>query len=1224
MKTDFKAIKLKLASPEEILSWSYGEVVKPETINYRTQRPEKDGLFDERIFGPSKDWECYCGKYKRIRYKGIICDRCGVEITRSAVRRERMGHIKLAVPVAHIWFLKSVPSRISILLDIPQTQIESVIYFNGYIIIKVNDELRKKLIFDVEEEYKRKIKLNIKTEKKLSVKTRLNQLKNETLSELNSLSVGKVLNEVDYRNLSLKYGSLFEAESGSEAVIKVINQLDLKKELKESENAVNKATGQLKSRLLARTTLLKSLLVNKINPAWMFLTVLPVLPPDLRPMVPLEGGRFASADLNDLYRRVINRNNRLKKLLELKAPEVITRNEKRMLQEAVDALIDNSPRKQSGNTITASKRPLKSLTDMFKGKHGRFRGNLLGKRVDYSGRTVIVVGPELNIGECGIPKVMALELFKPFILREIIKKELAYNVKAANHLIEDGVDSVWEILEDIIKDKLVLLNRAPTLHRLNIQAFKLLLVEGLAIRLHPLVCRAFNADFDGDQMAVHLPITEASQKEAREIMFATKNLLKPADGQPIMRPTNDIILGCYFLTHIKEGGKGEGKIFSSKNEAVLAYQNNFIDINSKIKVYSPLKEGGDNLKFIETSVGRIIFNQSLPNDFMFLNKEMNMNELEILIQNLIERYGSEKVSPMLDVIKRLGFEYATLSGITWSMADLSVPVKKGEIIDEAKKEISETENQYYNGLLTKEERYNKVIEIWTRAMNKITDLVKTSLPKNSSVLPIILSRARGNWLQLNQMTALKGLIKSPSGEIIDLPILNSYKEGLSVLEYFISIHGARKGTADTALRTSVAGYLTRRLVDVAQDIIVREEDCGDTRGVIIDRQEILQRGMKFFSKIWGRTILEDIKIKKPILDGNKNQFIIMKKGDLIDKEKATLIDESNLESLKIRSVSQCQTKFGVCQKCYGIDLSNYKLVKLGEAIGIIAAQSIGEPGTQLTMRTFHTGGIAGAGDITMGLPRVEELFEARPPKLKALISELDGKVIDIKEEWKNKIIIIEPDLSSKPKTITEQPPTSLEKSVKSRKSLKKKPGDLTEYKVSSLLKVYVEKGSIVKIGDQLTEGHIDLKELFALKGQEVVKNYIINEIQTIYNNEGVTINDKHIEIIIRQMFSKVRVKNPGDSDFGMGEIVLKDAVDEVNNKLKSAGKEIVKFTEILMGITKASHYSQSFLSAASFQETVKVLINASLNGRVDVLRGLKENVILGRLIPAGTGFKKLT
>ncbi len=1196
--SDFKSIKLKLASPEEILSWSHGEVTKSETINYRTQRAEKDGLFCEKIFGPEKDWECYCGKYKRIRYKGIVCDKCGVEVTRSIVRRERMGHIELAAPVTHIWFLKGVPSKIGTLLDIPLNKLERVVYFNSYIITEIDEEAKKAAFEELEREYKQKVK----QEKDNDKKEKLKELFFEAKEEVKGLTKMRVISETEYHNLSLKYGEIFKADIGASALKKLIEEIDLKKMAKELQEAEKKAKSIQKAQIIKKIRVVQAFLKSKVNPASMFLTVIPVMPPGLRPMVQLEGGRYASSDLNDLYRRVINRNNRLKKLIALKAPEIIIRNEKRMLQESVDALIDNSARK--GNAVMAStgqKRQLKSLADMLKGKSGRFRQNLLGKRVDYSGRSVIVVGPELKMGECGIPKKMALELFKPFVMHEIIKRELAYNIRGAGRLIDEAPDEIWAILEDVIKDKYVLLNRAPTLHRLGIQAFKPILIEGMAIRLHPLVCAAFNADFDGDQMAVHLPLTQKAQEEAKELMLASKNLLKPATGEPITNPTQDIVLGSYFLTAIKEGARGENKVFTSKNEAVLAYDLGLIDINAKIKVLAKPDEKhltDKSGKYIETSVGRIIFSRALPNDFGFLNKELNKAELEKLTGEIIERY-KEDSAKILDTIKDLGFKYATKSGISWGMDDLVVPKEKDEIIKKAEEEVEQIQKQYEDGLLTDSERYDRVVQVWNRAKQDVGKLVPDCLEKHGSIDTILKSKARGSVAQLIQMSGMKGPVVNPAGGIIELPIKRSYKEGLGVLEYFISTHGARKGTADTALRTASAGYLTRRLVDVAQDVVVREEDCKDDRGIVMLREDSVALGQDYASRIFGRMVLEDVKDKK----GN----IIVKKGEFISKDQAEKINKEEVEYVRVRSVMLCKSDNGVCQKCYGFDLGNNKLVKLGTPVGIVAAQSIGEPGTQLTMRTFHVGGVAGGGDITQGLPRIEEIFEARPPKGKAVISEVAGKVVDISKDDKSYIVKIEVSDYS----------FEVENGKKEEKDGKK----YVKYNIPLLATLWVSKGDRVQEGTQLCEGHLDIGELFKVAGIRQAERYIISEIQKIYTAEGATISDKHIEIIVRQMFSRVRVKDVGDTNLIMGDIVEKGIFKQENKKAKEAGKKPATGSQLFLGVTRVSLSTESFLSAASFQETSKVLINSSIAGKEDKLRGLKENVIIGKLIPAGTGFK---
>ncbi len=1197
--SDFKSIKLKLASPEEILDWSYGEVTKSETINYRTQRAEKDGLFCEKIFGPEKDWECYCGKYKRIRYKGIICDKCGVEVTRSIVRRERMGHIELAAPVTHIWFLKGVPSKIGILLDVPLNKLERVAYFNSYIITELDESAKKAVLEELEREYKQKLKQESDSEKKDVLK----ELFSTTKDELKGLVFKKVIAETEYHNLSLKYGEIFKADIGAVALKKLIENVDLKKLAKDLSEAEKTAKTIQKNQIIKKIRVVQAFLKSGVNPSSMFLTVLPIMPSGLRPMVQLDGGRYASSDLNDLYRRVINRNNRLKKLIKLNAPEIIVRNEKRMLQESVDALIDNSARK--GNAVMAStgqKRQLKSLADMLKGKSGRFRQNLLGKRVDYSGRSVIVVGPELKLGECGLPKKMALELFKPFVIHKIIERELAYNIRGAGKLIEDTPDEVWAILEEIIKDKYVLLNRAPTLHRLGIQAFKPLLIEGMAIRLHPLVCAAFNADFDGDQMAVHLPLTKTAQIEAKELMLASKNLLKPASGEPITNPTQDIVLGSYFLTAIKDGAKGEGKIFTSKNEAVLAYDFNLVDINARVKIRPKPKEKealGDK-KYLETSVGRIIFSRALPNDFGFVNKELDESELRKLTGEIIERYGDD-AAKVLDTMKKLGFIYATKSGISWGMSDLVVPPKKPEILEAAEKEVEKIQEQYQDGFLTNNERYGRVVEVWTRTKQEIGELVPNYLKKYGPIDTILSSKARGSVGQLVQMSGMKGPVVNPAGDIIELPIKKSYKEGLEVLEYFISTHGARKGTADTALRTASAGYLTRRLVDVAQDVVVREEDCGDDRGIVMLRKDSDALGQNFASRVFGRMAVESIKGK----DGK----VIVKKGKFVTKDAAEKINKEGIDHIKVRSVMLCKSDKGVCQMCYGYDLGNNKLVNLGSPVGIVAAQAIGEPGTQLTMRTFHVGGVAGGGDITQGLPRIEEIFEARPPKGKAVISDVSGKIIDIQKDDKNHIIKVEIDSEF------------FEADMKvEKKNDKKEEKQYAEYKIPLLSALWVSKGDRVLEGTQLCEGHLEIGELFKVAGVRQSERYIISEIQKIYTAEGAYISDKHIEVIVRQMFSRIRVKDSGETGLITGDIVEKGIFKRENKKAKKKGVAQATGAQLFLGVTRVSLSTESFLSAASFQETSKVLINASIAGKEDTLRGLKENVILGKLIPAGTGF----
>jgi DNA-directed RNA polymerase subunit beta' len=1184
---DIKAIRIKLASPEEILSWSHGEVTKAETINYRTQRPEKDGLFDERIFGPTKDYECYCGKYRGPRYKGIICDRCGVEVTKSEVRRERMGHIKLAAPVAHIWFLKGVPSRIGMVLDLPSQQLERVIYFAAYIITYVDEEIKKKIIQEIEKEKKAKIE-NIK--KIISDKEKRNEeIKNITrmvdlrFQEINQLVPKKIISEVDYRNLSLRYGEMFKAETGGEAIKSLLEKVDLKKEasiLKEKLEKIK--SSQEQKDILRKLRLLHGMIKAKIRPDWMFLEVLPVLPPDLRPMVQIDGGRYASSDLNDLYRRVINRNNRLKYLLEVGAPEVIVRNEKRMLQEAVDALLDNKIRKtQVVKASTGGKRALKSLADILTGKQGRFRKNLLGKRVDYSGRSVIVPEPSLKLYECGLPKVMALELFRPFVIKKLLDKELAFNVRGASRLIDDGIDEVWAALEEVVENKYVLLNRAPTLHRLSIQAFLPRLVEGLALKIHPLVCTAFNADFDGDQMAVYLPLSKEAQEEARDIIVSSNNLLKPANGDPIVNPSKDIVFGIYWLTGEKEKAKGEGKIFSNIEEALLAFSQKVIDIRAKIKILNEKNE------ILETTLGRLIFNRVLPSSFDYINEQLNSKKLAKVIEKIIEEYPENIVQETLDNIKELGFEYSTLSGLTWGMDDLVIPKEKGEIIKKAKEEIGALREQYLNGLLSDQEFINKKIQIWQGVKEEVGKLVPKTLPKDGSVYSIIDSGARGSWVQPIQMAGMKGLVTSPSGKIIDLPILHSFKEGFSILEYFISTHGARKGTADTALRTSAAGYLTRRLVDVSHEVLITQEDCGDKKGIQIKKEEAKEIGQSFRYKIVGLVSLEDIK--------NSKGKVIVRKNEVITKEAAKEVEiDDSIQAVRVRSPLTCKALRGVCRQCYGWDLGRNKMANLYDAVGIVAAQSIGEPGTQLTLRTFHTGGVASKSDITQGLPRVEELFEARKPKQEALISPYSGVVKEI--NLKDGIMKLEVKKNQKKVLVTVPIPLNVE--------------------------ILVKEGDKIEPKQQLTSGNLDLRKLFKLSSLEEVQKYILKEIQRIYVTEGINVHDKHIQIIIRQMFSRVKITDSGDSDLLPGQIISRAQFIETKHELEKENKKPPKGKLIILGISKVALSSESFLSAVSFQETSRVLISAALEGKEDFLRGLKENVIIGRLIPAGTGARR--
>ena len=1169
---DLESLTISLASPEKILSWSHGEVIKPETINYRTQRPEKDGLFSERIFGPVKDYECYCGKYKKIRYKGVVCEKCGVEVTRSIVRRERMGHIELATPVAHLWFFKTVPSRIALIMDISSNKLERVIYYISYIVTQVNEEAKKKAFEDIDKELKLKTKSLAKNDKMVE---ELNENAKKLKDFLKQLKVGMVLDQSEYLFWSKKFSSIFEANTGAEAVRKILEKIDLRKEVQQMEKKLAESKNFLaEKKILQRLKIFRSMIRNNIRPEWMVLTVLPVMPPDLRPMVPLDGGRYASSDLNDLYRRVINRNNRLKKLIEINAPDIIVKNEKRMLQEAVDALIDNSAH-YSAQQMSSQRRPLKSLSDILRGKQGRFRQNLLGKRVDYSGRAVIVVGPKLKINECGLPKKMALEIFKPFVISKIISQGLAHNIRSANNLIDQGTNDVWAILEEVIKDKRVLLNRAPTLHRLSIQAFKPILVEGLAIQIPPLVCTAFNADFDGDMMAVHLPLSIEAQEEAEKIMDARLNVLKPSTGEIITNPTQDIVLGIYYMTNLNQEVTDDSKIkyFASINEALVAYENNLILINT------PIKTIVDN-KVIKTSLGRLIFNEIFEGKLEFVNEKINKKKLSNLVESAFDVGGLEFLYKVLSRIQALGFYYATESGITWSMNDMIVPAEKEEILAQAEKEVSIIDNQYKEGLLTLDERRARIITIWEKVKEKISNLVKTVLLPTNPIYQIIDSNARGSWAQPIQMMGMKGLVSNPKGETIEFPLKSSFKEGMSVLEYFVSTHGARKGSTDTALRTAQAGYLTRRLVDVSQDLIIREEDCHTKRGIEIHRKDGESFGYSFADQIFSRTALEDIKIGKKV---------IVPAGEIIDKKAAKIIADSGIESVKVRSPITCENLYGVCSKCYGYDLGVNKPIKVGQTVGVIAAQSIGEPGTQLTMRTFHTGGMAGK-DITQGLPRVEEIFEVRPPKGKALLANYDSKVISIEEKGEEKIIKLQEKFKGKQR--------------------------ISEYRIPLYSLLLVKVGDKVKRGDQLTEGSLDLRELLKLRGYQETIRYIIREVQKIYFSQGSAINNKHIEIIVKQMFARVKIIDVGDApDFTVGEIVEKSRFLEVNRDLKSKGMKPAKAEQLLLGIKRVALSTSSWLSAASFEDTARVLVSSAIEGREDKLRGLKENVIIGRLIP---------
>lgn len=1183
--SDFNSVRLRLASPDSIMNWSHGEVTKPETINYRTQRYEKDGLFCEKIFGPSKDWECYCGKYKRIRYKGIVCDKCGVEVTRSIVRRERMGHIKLAVPVSHIWFLRGVPSKIGLALGIGVQDMEKVIYFSAYIVKDVNEEVRDRVLEQLDQEYKAKQK-EIKsgsTENDRGIEKMLEELKDQykgVRDDLKNLKPMQILSELEYFNLSTRYGQVFSAGIGAEAVRSVLESMDIEKMIKKIKKELDSEDTTDKKKLFKRMKLFQGFKKANLQLEWMLPTAIPVIPPDLRPMVALDGGRFATSDLNDLYRRIINRNNRLKKLIDLGAPEVITRNEKRMLQEAVDALFDNSARKGQSSVAasTGQRRPLRSLADALKGKQGRFRQNLLGKRVDYSGRSVIVVGPQLKLHQAGLPKKMALELFKPFIINKLIEKEFAHNVRTAGRMVDAEAEEAYEILDEIIEHHYVLLNRAPTLHRLSIQAFQPVLIEGKAIQVHPMVCAAFNADFDGDQMAVHVPLTDQAREESANIMLSSKNLLKPASGEPIAVPSKDIVLGIYFITHIKAGVKGEGKIFASDEEAILAYQMGYVAVNAKIKV--------DINGIMETSVGRIMLNDILPQELRFVNEELTQKEIKQLVAKMLRMRGQEETAAFIDRIKALGFKMASRSGISWGMDDLKMPPEKAAAMLKAEEEVLTINKQYGMGLLTEEERKNRVIEIWNRTKNTIADAVKASMDKEGSVYTMVHSKARGSESVVVQMMGMKGLVAGPTGETIELPVKSSFKEGFNVLEYFISTHGSRKGMADTALRTATAGYLTRRLVDVSQDIIVREENCGDTEGTFLYRQDSERIGQSFAVRVEGRVVIDDV------LDP-KTKAVLVKAGTLATKEEGIAVEKAQVERVKIRSVVACKSKRGICKTCYGIDLGRSELVAIGQAVGVVAAQAIGEPGTQLTMRTFHAGGVAGT-DITQGLPRVEEIFECRPPKGEAIIAEVDGKLVEIVTENK--------------KTVTLKIET-LE-------------GEIKEYGVPIESTLVVSKGQLIAKGTRFNEGHIDLKKLFETMGQEALQRYIIGEIQEIYAAQGEGINDKHVEVIIRQMLSRFKVLEAGDTDLLPGDIVERDQFNESNEEaLKNKGQQATG-EALVMGITKVALSTESFLSAASFQETARVLINAAVTGKDDRLRGLKENVIIGRLIPAGTGYRK--
>ncbi len=1188
---DFDAIGIKVASPDRIREWSFGEVTKPETINYRTQRSEKNGLFDEKIFGPEREYECFCGKYKGIRYKGIVCDRCGVEITRTIVRRERMGHIELATPVAHIWFLRQIPSRIATMLGVSAADVEKVVYFAGYIIISVSEDERARLLRELDNEYK--IKLKDANDER--TKKHLKELVMSAKEDILGFRPGIVLDEATYHRASVKYGTLFEAGIGAEAIYTIFKKINLSKLKDELEEVVTRAPAAEKIKIEKRLALIRSFMSANIRPEWMFLTTLPVIPPGLRPMVALEGGRHATSDVNDLYRRVINRNNRLKKLVDINAPEVILRNEKRILQEAVDALIDNSIR--HGNTMysamsTAQRRPLKSLSDYLKGKQGYFRQNLLGKRVDYSGRSVIVVGPELHLDQCGLPKHMALELFRPFVIAELLKRELAFNIRGAGRLIEDSIPEVWAILEEVIRDKHVLLNRAPTLHRQGIQAFRPVLIEGNAIRVHPLVCPAFNADFDGDQMAVHVPLSKEAQHEAQEFMSASKNVLKPGNGDPVVATKLlDIALGCYWMTKVVQKGKGEGKYFASPNDAITAHDFGLVDLRSPIKVLpsDSLKYSAFSGKAFETTVGRLLFNSVLPKDFPYINEEMKKNSLLRLTDDLIERYGLSEVPLILDKVKDFGFRYATRSGVTWSMGELRLPTEKKEIVARARKKEAEILTQFNEGLLSDEEKHRMVIEVWHKAKSEVEKLIPDTLDPLGSVHDLVVSGARGSMGQLTQMAGMRGLMMNTKGETIEFPVVAGMKEGLTPIEYFITTHGARKGLSDTALNTAKAGYLTRRLFDVAQNAVVTEDDCGTKEGIMISNKSASGIEIPLAKNIMGRTLALEVTLP----DGTR-----FSKNHLITGADARTIEAAGIGSVTVRSPMNCKTLFGICQKCYGADLTTNQLIELGEAVGTIAAQAIGEPGTQLTMRTFHTGGVSSVGgDITQGLPRVEEVFERRQPKNPAVVAHVSGTVSDIKDDGKDRILVILPDAGEK----------NTKKAV--------------EYPVHFRRMILVKVGDRVEKGDVLTDGSADIEELFKYAGREKTQEYIIQETLKIYELQGVSIARKHIEIIVKQMFSRKKIKDVGGTQFNRGDIVEDWELISTNESAKERGVEPATAEGLILGIAEVSLTRRSFLSSASFQHTTKMLINASTQGRLDELRSLKENVIIGRLIPAGTGFE---
>lgn len=1379
---DFSAVRISLASPDQIRAWSHGEVLKPETINYRRLRPERDGLFDERIFGPTRDWECYCGKYKKVRYKGMICEKCGVQVAPSRVRRERMGHIELAAPVAHIWYTRRVPSYLGLLLDVSRRNLDRVLYFAQYIITHIDEGARTKALKKLEEDLAHKIakdtksledklekrelelmeeieKLEAKTEaavakldEKLGEKTdevvslgkqlerkledrgkevrkaiafefaksreviveegeeiapkhrkklaeviqaqlgdieaeikqeqkekrlaaqgkretlqaefeeeaaslqgqiedKANALRSEfdpKFEELQAIAVKEFLTESQYRDLSDRWGHVFKAGMGAEAVLEIVRRMQMDEMTKSLRREIRGTRSkQQRKKAIKQLRVVESLRKSSNRPEWMILTILPVIPPDLRPMVQLDGGRFATSDLNDLYRRVINRNNRLKRLLELGAPEVIVNNEKRMLQEAVDSLIDNS---QRGKAVSQrGQRKLKSLSDLLKGKQGRFRRNLLGKRVDYSGRSVIVVGPHLKLNQCGLPKQMALELFKPFVMRKLVENNFAHNIKSAKRLVDRMSLEVWDVLEDITKDHPVLLNRAPTLHRLGIQAFEVVLVEGSAIQIHPLVCAAFNADFDGDQMAVHVPLSESAKHEARTLMLSASNLLKPASGEPIVEPTKDMVLGCYYLTMDKPGNRGDGKVFASADEVALAYDLGIVDLHAKIKVqFSRGKSGRGAKELIDTTVGRVLFNEIFPDEMGFVNDIQDKKKLKELVARAYQVVGPEGTAEIVDRIKDIGFKYATRSGLTIAIDDITVPENKDQIVKSVEDKVAEVEKQYRRGLITEDEQYVKTVELWTEATEEITDAVAKSFAQDSPVRVMANSGAtKGGFTPLRQLAGMRGLMADPAGRIIPLPITSNFREGLTALEYFISTHGARKGLADTALRTADAGYLTRRLVDVAQDVIINEDDCGTHAGIWLSADSKERTGEGFDERVIGRVAASPVA-------NPKTGEIIVNVGEMITEELWAQMKPAGVNRIFVRSPLTCGARHGLCAKCYGRDLARRGLIRIGEAVGVIAAQSIGEPGTQLTLRTFHTGGVAGADDITTGLPRIEELFESRDPKGQALIAEIDGEV-EISVEDGQRVIRI---VAKKIETDEYEMPPHAKALVKEGDfvaadtvlfhdkdgndvyalnegevlrdgrslTIRREIRDEKPYEVAAAarLRAGIENGARVNAGDQLTEGPKNPHDILRILGRDAAQIYLVEEIQRVYRSQGVNINDKHIEMILRQMFRRVRVKSTGDTDFLPGQLVDRLAFEDVNEKITEADGIPATAHPILLGVTKASLSTDSFLSASSFQHTISVLSQAAIEGKRDDLYGLKENVIIGKLIPAGTGFRPRT